>query len=275
MSGPRDTTPQQLAIGLLVAIIFAQFVVLALVFKLNSDNADQTQDIQNGIRLSQFEGCVKAGNVLRRQVRSEFVDLKKKAMIPVFDGVAKTIPEGAPARVILEDAVAYLEHRIRTIDQRIPNADCLALYPPLEGQTYPPALIHRALQQAEHYHAGGESDAGSYKSQSPQSHPAQRPSDSGGPGPDLPDAGDSGDVPSGVPSPPPTGPSGGSNPPPQTPPVAPPPEPPSPPPSPPQPSSPPSVGQGVGEAVGGAQGVIQGACTSTNTLGVQVPVVCP
>ena len=98
--------------------------------------ADRKQADQK-IRLSQYEGCVDGANGLRQQVRTEFVDFKEKAVIPVYAGVAATIPEGATSKTILEDSVAYLNKRIDTIGQRIPNVHCRVKYPPLEDQTFP------------------------------------------------------------------------------------------------------------------------------------------
>lgn len=89
------------------------------------------------IRFGQYEVCRKSGNVLRGQVRAEFVDLKRRVLIPVFADVAATISPDSPAHEILTEAVRYLKMRIATIDERIPDANCAELYPPLEGQTYP------------------------------------------------------------------------------------------------------------------------------------------
>lgn len=84
-------------------------------------------------RLSQREGCEKSGNSLRRDVRGEFVDLKRRVLIPVFHEIALTIPIGEPSRAILDGAVVTLYHRIATIKQRIPNAPCHKLYPLLDN----------------------------------------------------------------------------------------------------------------------------------------------
>ena len=148
MSDPRDNG-SGLAVGLLIGIILIQLAVLVLALKINGDNAEQQRSISYGLRQTQLENCLKPGNVLRDQIRDEFVDLKEDVLIPTFSKIAATIPPGAPARKTLRYQVAYMQHRIATIDNRIPNADCLGLYPPLPGQHYPPDLIRPAAEQAE------------------------------------------------------------------------------------------------------------------------------
>lgn len=95
------------------------------------------------LRESQFRGCVDGGNALREQFRNEFIDLKRDVLIPVFDEVAK-ITTSPSAASILRDGVNNMRGRIKTIEHRVPDADCLGIYPPLKGQTYDPKLIERA-----------------------------------------------------------------------------------------------------------------------------------
>lgn len=107
---------------------------------INSTNDRQDLDIQKAlysVRESQYRACIINGNTLRDQVRREFVDLKRKVLIPTFGGIAATIPEGTSQRTILESQVAYLKTRIQTIKDRIPVVHCLQIYPPLPGQKYP------------------------------------------------------------------------------------------------------------------------------------------
>lgn len=130
---------QRLSAGILVAICVMLVVLLGLALKDNHDNQEQTRAITFGLRASQYETCETSLNALREQVRDEFVSLKTKVLIPVFSGVAATLPPGDPVRDLLRHEVAYLGERIDTIKQRIPDADCAELFPPLAGQRYPEA----------------------------------------------------------------------------------------------------------------------------------------
>jgi hypothetical protein len=106
-------------------------------YQATSQKVDETQTAQvYGVREGQYINCVKVGNSLRRQVRREFVDLKRSVLIPVYSNIAATLPQGTEARRILTGAVVYMHKRIRTIKSRIPNVPCQKSYPPLPGQTY-------------------------------------------------------------------------------------------------------------------------------------------
>jgi hypothetical protein len=98
----------------------------------------QAREEDRAIRLSQYVVCLTSGNALRDDVRNEFIDLKEDSIIPVYARVRDTIPPTDASFEILDDAVKRLRERVRTIEDRIPDADCQALYPPLEGQVYPP-----------------------------------------------------------------------------------------------------------------------------------------
>lgn len=86
------------------------------------------------IRASQRNVCEESGNALREDVRDEFVSLKKKVLIPIFQSFIDLAPPGTvdPGLVILQDGVNLLHRRIRTIKNRIPDADCKSLYPYLD-----------------------------------------------------------------------------------------------------------------------------------------------
>jgi ABC-type Na+ efflux pump permease subunit len=98
--------------------------------------ADRSQDKDFEIRLGNYIACLVNGNALREDVRDEFVDLKEEAIIDPYNAVAATIPEGSSARLVLEKTTQRLDRRIKTIDQRIPDVECLKAHPPLEGQEY-------------------------------------------------------------------------------------------------------------------------------------------
>jgi hypothetical protein len=123
------------------SIVLLLFVILLAIFSVANTiiEAENTEDKDFAIREGQYDACVQSGNVFRDDVRQEFVDLKRQVLIPVFDGVALTIPgpsKPGTAKAILESNVDYLRRRIATIEDRLPDTDCLRQYPPLEGQTY-------------------------------------------------------------------------------------------------------------------------------------------
>lgn len=120
-------------LGGLVLVCTALLAVFALLNSVNYQN--YSEKVAFGLRETQYENCNKSGNVLREQVRDEFVDLKRKVLIPVIGGFADTLPNGTQ-KTLLRDTVGVLHHRIKTIESRIPDANCLELYPPLPGQTY-------------------------------------------------------------------------------------------------------------------------------------------
>lgn len=123
------------SIVLLIGVILLACFSVANTFVSAAESEQKDFDIREG----QYETCVESGNFFREQIRGEFVDLKEDVLIPVFEGVAATIPGPATpgtAKGILVDKADDLERRIRTIDQRLPDIDCLDQYPPLEGQTY-------------------------------------------------------------------------------------------------------------------------------------------
>lgn len=93
------------------------------------DTARTLYDIRAGLR----ENCQTSGNVLRDDVRDEFVDLKGDFLIPLFESVAATIPPSETAHDLLLTAAEELRERKRTIKDRIPNADCQQLYPLLDN----------------------------------------------------------------------------------------------------------------------------------------------
>ena len=124
---------------LFVTLLLAGFSVA------NSIRASREAEERSfAVREGQFVVCLTTANTLREDVRDEFIDLKKSVLIPVFEGVADTIPPPSPSKTILDESVAYMRTRVKTIDGRIPNLDCLHDYPPLEGQEYPPDLVKRA-----------------------------------------------------------------------------------------------------------------------------------
>jgi hypothetical protein len=129
-----------------VAIIFfaIAFADGWLLLKVQPDNErrDETQ------RYVAFKSCVENGNIFRKQVRDEFVDLKADVLLPLVAGVASVTPPEAPVREILDDTTTKLRTRIATINTRIPNVDCLAVWPPLEGQEYPESLVREAQKLA-------------------------------------------------------------------------------------------------------------------------------
>lgn len=122
-------------------VVYAVLVLITVLAVLSVINtfleAERAKTTGEDIRESQYLACVQNGNRLREDVRDEFVDLKQDVLIPVFEGVAATIPPGATSKVILDDSVSLMRNRIKTIDERITDVDCLEQYPPLDGQTYP------------------------------------------------------------------------------------------------------------------------------------------
>lgn len=129
----HDRTRNALA-GLLLFLV----LVLALLSTYGAfvTGPNDARNVAEEIRQGQYNACIKVGNALRDDIRNEFIDLKESVLIPVFSGVAQTIPDNVPSKPILEDSVSYMQRRIKTIDQRIPDTDCMDVYPPLEGQTF-------------------------------------------------------------------------------------------------------------------------------------------
>lgn len=84
------------------------------------------------IRDSQRTSCENSANVLRQDIRTEFITMKEAVLIPVFTEVAASIPPSEPSAAILDQAVGLMERRIETIDNRIPDLDCADLYPLLD-----------------------------------------------------------------------------------------------------------------------------------------------
>lgn len=122
-------------------------VVIAIFAVLNqAQDAEQSRDIANAAdkqirqgaidafegRLKQRKVCVRSTNEQRINLRREFADLKLEIIRPVFQGVAATIPPGMPTRIILEDAVARIDRRVKGLHDRFPRVDCSARYPLLD-----------------------------------------------------------------------------------------------------------------------------------------------
>lgn len=152
-------------IGAIIGVLILLVLVLDMYGTFYKNPQDQIQGDRDAA-LSRFAGCVESGNPLRGQMRDEFVDLKRKAIIPIvqaqsdlwkrilaFSPPPQTAEERQGFGVVtdnietLNGIVDILHHRIQTIDERIPNSDCLHRYPPLDGQTYPPDLVKRAQRQ--------------------------------------------------------------------------------------------------------------------------------
>jgi hypothetical protein len=207
--------------GLCVVVILLVGAAVYLSFQYQATNreVDETQQQQVlGLRENQYINCVRSANALRRQVRREFIGLKRDILIPVFSQVAHTIPKGAPSRRILTGTVVYMHKRIRTIENRIPNVDCAKRYPPLPGQSFDQVRPDRT--------GGGDGRSTNLR---PSSQPA--PDQGAAGGPESPSAGGSSGVGGsdggGNTQPPPSPPS------PPSPPTNPPPQPPQSPPNPP------------------------------------------
>lgn len=131
----KDDRRARLIAGLLLFLV----AVLACLTTYGTfvKNPQDRRDEDQAIRLAQHSVCERSGNALREDVRQEFVNLKRDSIIPVYSGVARTIPDGERSKQILDHAVRHLRKRIKTIDRRIPDADCLELFPPLPGYEYP------------------------------------------------------------------------------------------------------------------------------------------
>lgn len=136
----RDSKLRNILSGVL---LFLTLILAGLAVANTFISAERSEQKDEDIRESQFRVCVNTANELRDDVRDEFVALKEQVLIPVFSGVAQTIqvPPPNPARTILVESVDYLERRVKSIDERIPDLNCLIDYPPLEGQTYPQELL--------------------------------------------------------------------------------------------------------------------------------------
>lgn len=73
--------------------------------------------------------CVKFTNPFRKELRAEFKHIKTRVILPVYAGIAQTIPEGQPSREILDRAVGRIHRRVATLDERFPLVDCASRYP--------------------------------------------------------------------------------------------------------------------------------------------------
>ena len=124
--------------NILGAVLLFLTLVLAVLSVINTTlAAHRSKQIQKDIRFSQYSACIKSGNVLRAQVKDEFIDIKRSVLIPVFSEIAQTLPPKSESKKILHDSVIYMRDRIATINTRIPDADCDSLYPPLDNQSFP------------------------------------------------------------------------------------------------------------------------------------------
>jgi hypothetical protein len=233
-----------------VMLLVAASVYLSFQYQETNQEIDENQQQQvYNVREGQYVNCIRTGNALRRQVRREFIGLKRDILIPVFSRVAHTIPRGAPARRILTGTVVYMHKRIRTIESRIPNVDCAKRYPPLPGQSYEQVRPDR--------NGGGDG-------RTTQVRPSGEPPPNSGPAsPGQSDPPSSGGSPGG----------GGSSPPaPTQPPTTEPPSPPTPPAPPPAPPSPGSPSpNAVDEVQGIANDTVDGVQENTCKL---APVLC-
>ena len=138
--------------GLLVLVVVLAFLSYVNQTDFNRQSQEQDAlsiDTQYDMRLATFQGCVDNGNPFRAQVRREFIRLKEQGLIPVFKQVRQTVPPGTEVSIILDNAVGLLKRRIATIEERLPNVDCLESYPPLPGQTYPEDLVRKAEREAK------------------------------------------------------------------------------------------------------------------------------
>lgn len=123
-------------------ILGAGILIMAVILAITSvigafvTGPRDARQVSEQIRYEQYLTCEKVGNSLRKDIRDEFVDLKKDVLIPVFGGIAKLMPS-SPSKEILVESVDYMKRRAATIDERIPDGNCLRIYPPLDGQTFP------------------------------------------------------------------------------------------------------------------------------------------
>lgn len=223
-------------------------------------DTNQTETVQ-ALRENQYINCVRSANGLRRQVRREFVDLKREVLIPVFSRVAATLPAGAPAKRILTGTVVYMHKRIRTIESRIPNVPCLKRYPPLPGQTYSKVRPNKqngggdARSTSSRPSGPSDSNSGSGPSPSQPSSPAGGGDGDGGTQP-----------PTGSPPSPPG--------PPTDPPPPPPPDPVDPPSQPPPQGPLDSLQNGLNDTVNGAQDTVNGAVNGVQGTTCKLGVLC-
>lgn len=118
-----------------VMLLLIMFIAIAVVIQ-QANYASTSRQFSYDIRQSQFEQCIKSANEFTKQVRDEFVGLKEDILLPVFERIHLLTPPDNPTYDILGDAIDVMHHRIKTIEDRIPNAHCTNTYPPLEGQTY-------------------------------------------------------------------------------------------------------------------------------------------
>jgi hypothetical protein len=139
-----------IAFGLLSIITVLSVASAIRQNQIEDDRAFDSALTDYELRQSQRINCETGGNVLREDVRKEFVDLKEEVIIPVFDLVAAVVtpnsnrkpppvgtapdelPEGTPPGVVLDVAVAYMKKRSDTIEERITDVDCATQYPLLD-----------------------------------------------------------------------------------------------------------------------------------------------
>jgi hypothetical protein len=122
---------------LAIIILVSAILIIALSIAGYFINGNRTKHTSQDIRYSQYVACAISTNDVIKQVRDEFVDVKRETLIPVFKKIKRTIPQGQTTRNILDNSVQNMKFSISTIDERIPTFPCKKLYPPLDGQVFP------------------------------------------------------------------------------------------------------------------------------------------
>lgn len=108
--------------------------------------ADRAEDNIQANRLTGFTACVENANSLRAGLRNDKDRDIYNARHPdpvVIDSL--NIPPAELERLI-EKRVRQLKH---TRDENFAPLNCLKIYPPMEGQSYPAQLLRQAERQLE------------------------------------------------------------------------------------------------------------------------------
>lgn len=147
----RGMTPEEIAeaerlhrlrnrLGWFLLAMVTLLAVLSLVNTIVAADRAQKQSFEN--RLTQVTACVANGNTLRQGLRNYITDQIQQ--------VRKTDPELFP-QIPRQTFERLIHRRVRDLravrDDNFAPLDCLGIYPPLEGQTYPAAILEQAERQ--------------------------------------------------------------------------------------------------------------------------------
>jgi hypothetical protein len=127
-------------LGWTLLSLVAILAVLSILNTVVSAHRAQTQAFSN--RELAFTACVESGNPLRQGL-SDYVDSQITQTRRSDPALFPDIPPKVFARLVRKQITRLQSLR----DENFAPVNCLNLYPPLDGQSYPQALVERAQNQ--------------------------------------------------------------------------------------------------------------------------------